>query len=134
RGLLRVDVRDAQVVRQAREQLLLGFVEVALRLLLEHAEDIDQMLRRLEVERVRLTVGRRHLAEGDQRRGCERKYVGRKIDRTESDRLVRHGGEHTPERTGYHWSEAMSDGKAIRDLATVDTAIASSAPTGRPKA
>ena len=58
--LLRVDVGHAEVVDQAREQLSLGLVEVALGLLLEHREHVDQMARRLEFidEQVASGVGR----------------------------------------------------------------------------
>ena len=69
RGLGRVHELHPQLVDQALQQLGLGFVEVALGLLLEHPQDIDEIARGVEVEvRVGLAAGVRDLAQGHHRR------------------------------------------------------------------
>src|SRR5262249_54459284 len=93
RRLLRIDVRDAEIVDQTGQELLLWLVEVALGPLLEHREHVDQVARGLEIDLVVLAVRTGHLAERDQRRRREGQDVGREADRAGRGWLFRHGAK-----------------------------------------
>ena len=83
-SLLRVDVRDAQIVDQAlRAAWSRPRRGCPWSCCSSMPSTSIRCLRRLEVERQLVAVGRRHLAERDQRRRRERQDVGREVDRAE---------------------------------------------------
>ena len=75
----RLDVAEAKVVEEAGDQLLLGGGQVALRLLLEHREDVDGVLGERQVLLGR-RVGVLELAEVQEGRAAQRQDEGVEVD------------------------------------------------------
>src|SRR5688572_22395539 len=88
-SLLRIDVFDAQVVEQRREELALSLVEVAARLVLHERQQVDGLLGQRQVA-PRLPVVVRGLAQVHERRRPQRQNEGGEIDLGQRLRRVGH--------------------------------------------
>src|SRR5262249_10532570 len=75
----RVHVLDAQVVQKRPEEIVFGLIEISLGLLEKQRKEIDGLFGQRQIA-LAVAVGRRHLAEMDERRRAHRQDERREVD------------------------------------------------------